>query len=101
MKRLSLISLVYFALLVAWPTTEESAPSHATRSAQTDGPALTFEIYQDRAATFRWRLNAQDGQVVATSGRAYAAKADCQGEIGRIQSTATLAHIEDLSAKGR
>lgn len=34
-----------------------------------------FEVYEDRAGGFRFRLRASDGQVLATSGR-YATKAE-------------------------
>ena len=34
-----------------------------------------FEVYEDRAGEFRWRLVAGNDQIVATSGEGYATKA--------------------------
>jgi uncharacterized protein YegP (UPF0339 family) len=46
---------------------------------------LKFEIYQDAGKEYRWRLKAANGQVLATSGQGYKAKADCKHGVERIQ----------------
>lgn len=60
---------------------------------------LTFEIYKDAKEEFRWRLKAANGQVIATSGAGYKAKADCQHGIEVIRKEAAKAKVEDLTAK--
>jgi uncharacterized protein YegP (UPF0339 family) len=60
---------------------------------------MTFEIYEDAKREFRWRLKSGNGQVVATSGQGYKAKADCQHGIELIKKEASQAKVEDLTAK--
>jgi uncharacterized protein YegP (UPF0339 family) len=60
---------------------------------------MTFEMYKDRAGEFRWRLKASNGQVVATSGQGYGAKAECRHEIEQIQKNAATATITEEAAK--
>lgn len=49
---------------------------------------LKFEIYQDNAKEFRWRLKAGNGEILATAGQGYKAKADCQKGVDRIKEEA-------------
>ena len=54
---------------------------------QGDGK-LKFEIYQDNAKEYRWRLKAANGAILATSGQGYKAKADCKNGVERIKKDA-------------
>jgi uncharacterized protein YegP (UPF0339 family) len=54
---------------------------------QADGK-LTFEMYQDNAKQYRWRLKAANGATLATSGQGYRAKADCKTGVERIKKDA-------------
>src|SRR4051794_17836184 len=57
--------------------------------AQSTRPAnLKFELYQDNASEFRWRLKASNGEILATGGQGYKAKADAKNGIDRIKSDA-------------
>ncbi len=58
---------------------------------------LTFEIYSDAKKEHRWRLKASNGQVIATSGQGYKAKADCKHAIESIQAGAASAKVEELA----
>jgi uncharacterized protein YegP (UPF0339 family) len=49
---------------------------------------LKFEIYQDQAKEYRWRLKAGNGEILATAGQGYKAKADCQKGVDRIKDEA-------------
>lgn len=60
---------------------------------------MTFEVYKDAKGEFRWRLKATNGQIIATGGQGYAAKADCKHAIESIQKHAAAATVEDLSAR--
>jgi hypothetical protein len=49
---------------------------------------LKFEVYEDNAKEFRWRLvtgEDKDRQVLATGGQGYKAKADCMRGVKSIQ----------------
>lgn len=58
---------------------------------------MTFEIYKDAKGEFRWRLKASNGQIVATGGQGYSAKADCKHAIESIQKNAATAMIDDTT----
>ena len=53
-----------------------------------DKERLKFEVYQDAAQEFRWRLKAGNGEVLATPGQGYKAKTDCQKGVERIKQEA-------------
>jgi uncharacterized protein YegP (UPF0339 family) len=59
--------------------------NNEVQAAQDKGD-LKFEIYEDNAKEFRWRLKAANGKVLATPGQGYKAKADCKKAIDRIKS---------------
>lgn len=60
---------------------------------------MTFEVYKDAKGEFRWRLKATNGQIIATGGQGYAAKADCKHAIESIQKHAAAATIDDMTSK--
>ncbi len=53
-----------------------------------------FEIYQDKAGEFRFRLKAKNGEVIATS-EGYKAKASCENGIASVKKNAPDAAIEE------
>lgn len=53
-----------------------------------------FQIYQDKKKQFRWRLLADNNQVIAT-GEGYASKAGCKNGIESVKKNAPKADIED------
>lgn len=56
---------------------------------------LTFEVYEDKAKEFRWRLKSRNGQVVASSSEGYKAKADWESAIDTIKAGAASAEVDD------
>ena len=52
-----------------------------------------FELYQDKADQFRFRLKARNGEIIATS-EAYATKAACENGIESVRKNAPEAPIE-------
>lgn len=58
-----------------------------------------FELYKDSADEFRFRLKTGDGVLLATSGKGYKTKADCQKVIDTIKNTVGRARVEDLVKK--
>jgi uncharacterized protein YegP (UPF0339 family) len=53
-----------------------------------------FEIYKDKKGEFRWRLRADNNQVIAT-GEGYSSKAACKNGIESVKKNAGKAKIED------
>ena len=63
------------------------SPLTAALNAQ-EKDRLKFEVYQDSAKEFRWRLKAGNGETLATAGQGYKAKADCVKGVERLKSEA-------------
>ena len=53
-----------------------------------------FEIYKDKKGQFRWRLLANNNQVIA-SGEGYTSKAACKNGIESVRKNAPKAEIDD------
>lgn len=53
-----------------------------------------FEIYKDRKGEFRWRLLADNNQVIAM-GEGYTSKAGCKNGIESVKKNAKSAKIDD------
>ncbi|MBQ3065158.1 MAG: YegP family protein [Clostridia bacterium] len=51
-----------------------------------------FELYQDKAGEFRFRLKARNGEVIATS-EGYKSKASCENGIESVKKNAPDAEI--------
>ncbi len=58
--------------------------------------AAKFEIYQDKAKKYRFRLKAGNGQVIAT-GEGYESKSACVNGIESIKKNAADAPIVEVS----
>ena len=54
-----------------------------------------FEIYQDVAKKWRWRLKAANGAKIATSGESFASKYNAKRAAQNVKDTAPDADIED------
>jgi uncharacterized protein YegP (UPF0339 family) len=55
-----------------------------------------FELYQDKAGKFRFRLKAGNGEIIAT-GEAYESKASAEKGIASVQKNAAEARVVDLT----
>lgn len=58
--------------------------------------AAKFEIYQDKAKKYRFRLKAGNGQVIAV-GEAYESKSACVNGIESIKKNAADAQVVEVS----
>jgi uncharacterized protein YegP (UPF0339 family) len=56
-----------------------------------------FEIFKDVVGKFRFRLKAQNGEIIAES-QGYESKEGCQKGIASIKENAFKAEIEDLTS---
>lgn len=57
--------------------------------------AATFELYQDRAGEYRWRLRHQNGNIIADSGEGYSSKANAENGIQSVKENAASAPTDD------
>lgn len=54
-----------------------------------------FEVYQDRAEEWRWRLVARNGNIVADSAEGYTSKQGAKRGIDCVKRIAPDADVED------
>ena len=57
--------------------------------------AATFELYEDKAGEYRWRLRHENGNIIADSGEGYTSKANAENGIESVKENAPDAPIED------
>jgi uncharacterized protein YegP (UPF0339 family) len=90
--------------------TTEAACRNGIESVMTNAPAANvenqtvegyetlthpkFEMYQDKAGEFRFRLKARNGEIIATS-EGYTTKAACENGIESVRKNAAVAEIEE------
>ncbi|WP_440989242.1 YegP family protein [Haloarchaeobius baliensis] len=53
----------------------------------------TFELYEDRAGQYRWRLVASNGEIIADGGEGYTTRASARDAIGRVREHAPDAAV--------
>ncbi|GEM_PF-921016 len=56
-----------------------------------------FDIYEDAAGQFRWRLVAGNGQIIADGGQGYASKDGARQAVDRLKAAATASVVLDAS----
>ena len=57
----------------------------------------TFELYEDSADEWRWRLRHRNGNVIADGGEGYSRKSDATNGIESVRENAPGAPVEDQS----
>lgn len=76
---------------------KKNAPVAAVEDQTVEGYATEknpkFEVYQDKAGEYRFRLKATNGQVIAT-GEGYKAKASCMNGVESVKKNAPDAEVE-------
>jgi uncharacterized protein YegP (UPF0339 family) len=60
-----------------------------------DTKAAVFELYKDSGGEFRFRLKDDEGTLLATSGKGYKTKGECQKVIETIKRDAAKAKFDD------
>jgi uncharacterized protein YegP (UPF0339 family) len=58
--------------------------------------SATFEVYQDNADDWRWRLRHSNGNIIADSGEGYASKQKAKQGIESVKNNATDADVREL-----
>ena len=59
---------------------------------------MRFELYRDAPGHWRWRLRAQNGNVVADSGEGYVRREDCEHGIALVRESGS-AKIVDMTVQ--
>jgi uncharacterized protein YegP (UPF0339 family) len=54
-----------------------------------------FEVYPDSSSQYRWRLKADNGEIMADSGESYESRSGCKEAVGRVKLHAPSALVED------
>ena len=54
-----------------------------------------FQIFTDRAGEFRWRLRANNNEIIADSAEGYKAKSDCEHGVDLVKELAPTAAVQD------
>ena len=82
------IRVVCFGVLFAFLAMPPGGERLEAQGAKKKGAAgrLKFEVYEDAANQFRWRLKAANGEILATSGQGYKAKESCKRGVALIKS---------------
>jgi uncharacterized protein YegP (UPF0339 family) len=57
--------------------------------------AATFELYEDNAGQYRWRLRHENGNIIADSGEGYASKQKAKQGIESVKQNAPEAGVEE------
>jgi uncharacterized protein YegP (UPF0339 family) len=55
-----------------------------------------FEVYKDKTGNFRWRLLAQNGEPVATSGEGFSEKRTAMNGVKKLKEWANTEEVLDL-----
>lgn len=82
-------------LEMAWDAESGAVETDATAS------LATFELYEDAADEYRWRLRHRNGNVIADSGEGYVSKRNAREGIESVQRTAQNADLLDETTDER
>jgi uncharacterized protein YegP (UPF0339 family) len=55
-----------------------------------------FEVYKSSNGEYRWRLKADNGNVIATGGEGYSSKSAAQAGIESVKRNAREAAVEEV-----
>jgi uncharacterized protein YegP (UPF0339 family) len=75
---------------------DQSAPKNRTIDRRPTANAA-FEIYRDESGGFRWRLQTEEGGVLAKSGSTYPSRAACRQAIDQVRDLSPEAGVKERS----
>ena len=58
--------------------------------------SATFELYEDSAGDYRWRLRHSNGNIIADCGEGYASKQKARQGIESVRDNAPDADVEEV-----
>src|SRR4051812_47870252 len=92
--RLFAVAAIVLSAAIVHSTRTSSAIA-ADADPDTKKSAATFEVYQDKAGEWRWRLRTKNTQVIATSGAGYKEKRSCLDGIESVKKNAADAPVKE------
>jgi uncharacterized protein YegP (UPF0339 family) len=63
-----------------------------------EGGKAEFEVYEDNAGEYRWRLVHQNGNIIADSGEGYASESGAEDAVDRVREYAPEAYVLDVGS---
>ncbi|MFT4945921.1 MAG: hypothetical protein ACI8TL_000149 [Natronomonas sp.] len=63
-----------------------------------DGGNAEFEVYEDNAGEYRWRLCHDNGNIIADGGEGYASESGAEDAVERMTEYAPEAHVLDVGS---
>ncbi len=54
-----------------------------------------FQLFVDKAGEYRWRLRADNNEIIADSAEGYKAKSDCEHGVDLVKQLAPTAEVQD------
>ena len=75
---------------------DDSTPTGDTDRTEPTERTSRFEVYEDRAGEWRWRLVHWNGNIIADSGEGYASKYNAKRAARGVMRAAPTARIEEL-----
>jgi uncharacterized protein YegP (UPF0339 family) len=79
------MTIVRVACLAAFLAGLFGLTAETGRAQDKDASKMKFEVYKDKGGTFRWRLKAENGAILATAGQGYKAMADAKRGVEIVQ----------------
>jgi len=80
---------------VEWPAEAGTIDTDA------DASKATFDLYEDNAGAWRWRLVHDNGNIIADSSQGYASKQKAKQGLESVRTNAPGAHVVDTSTDGQ
>ena len=77
-------------LEIEWEESEGGVDTEADA-----GSGATFELYEDSAGEYRWRLRHRNGNIIADGGEGYTRKSDAKNGIESVKKNAAGALVEE------
>jgi uncharacterized protein YegP (UPF0339 family) len=63
-----------------------------------EGGNAEFDVYEDNAGDYRWRLVHTNGNIIADCGQGYASKSGAEDAVSRVRSHAPEGHVLDIGS---
>lgn len=76
--------------------TRRNDATRAVKRIQERVAELDFEVFEDNAGDYRWRLEASNGEIVADSGEGYSARSEAENAVERVRTYAPEADVLEV-----
>ena len=68
----------------------------SVRQNAAEGGNAEFDVYEDNAGDYRWRLVHTNGNIIADGGQGYSSKTGAEDAVSRVRSHAPEGHVLDI-----